>query len=265
MTYACTSVAIFLERWRFPFQRIALQNLTHLMADLEAPDWLQTGPRAGGPPPDKKGRTETRQAAIGAIKDGKNQGDVIARLVVILARLVLSDSRAIAELTATVYTTWAMDYVEDSFTDEMENAGRHYQEISQDLAGRRKKGEDIDFKARGPPHLHVFMSGLMWLAKQETKHGKETKAFYMEYIKPLSLHAVGEIVLHWQWKRNKNEASLEKKGRLIVAIDSDHDLGRRLIPIVRNAVMEMKGERLVGPAPRGPLERDAAKILNTLK
>ena len=77
---------------------------------------------------------------------------------------------------------------------------------------------------------------------------------------------MGEIVLHWQWKRNKGENAQDgKQGRLIIAIDSDHELGRKLIPLLRQAFIDMKGVRLVGPAPRGPLGRDAAKLLGQLK
>eukprot|EP00959_Pyramimonas_sp_CCMP1952_P185683 3882196-Pyramimonas_sp.AAC.1 len=77
---------------------------------------------------------------------------------------------------------------------------------------------------------------------------------------------VGEVVLHWQWKRNRKKgSSQENKGRLIIAIDSDHEVGRQLIPMVRTAIMSIGGERLIGPAPRGPLERDASKLLGQLR
>eukprot|EP00959_Pyramimonas_sp_CCMP1952_P376401 7884297-Pyramimonas_sp.AAC.1 len=65
----------------------------------------------------------------------------------------------------------------------MEDAGKRYQEISNDLAGMKKKGEVVNFKSRGPPHLHIFMIALIFLAKQETEWDRALREIYEKYLK----------------------------------------------------------------------------------
>eukprot|EP00959_Pyramimonas_sp_CCMP1952_P442568 9264656-Pyramimonas_sp.AAC.1 len=65
--------------------------------ELEKPVWLQVPQRAGG---------EVSRARMP--KEGKGDHEIIGQLVLIIALLALTDSRAIAELTA----TYALDYVE---------------------------------------------------------------------------------------------------------------------------------------------------------
>eukprot|EP00959_Pyramimonas_sp_CCMP1952_P137276 2872696-Pyramimonas_sp.AAC.1 len=102
----------------------------------------------------------------------------------------------------------------------MEDAGKRYQEISNDLAEKKKQGEVVDFKSHGPPHLHIFMIALIFLAKQETEWGGALREIYETYLKGFKMLEVGEVVLHWQRKRNRKEgSSQENKGRLIIAID----------------------------------------------
>eukprot|EP00959_Pyramimonas_sp_CCMP1952_P309836 6483414-Pyramimonas_sp.AAC.1 len=60
----------------------------------------------------------------------------------------------------------------------MEDAGKRYQEISNDLAEKKKNGEVVDFKSRGPPHLHIFMIALIFLVKQETEWGRALREIY---------------------------------------------------------------------------------------
>ena len=97
-----------------------------------------------------------------------------------------------------MYTTYFMDFVEDGLTDVMEGAGRRYQDLSQELAEKKKKGEQVDFKARGPLHLHVFMTALLFLAAQHRSWGKGVKEVYMSSIRSMPILQVGEIVPNWQ-------------------------------------------------------------------
>eukprot|EP00959_Pyramimonas_sp_CCMP1952_P470096 9496095-Pyramimonas_sp.AAC.1 len=75
------------------------------------------------------------------------------------------------------------------------------------------------------------MIALIFLAKQETEWGRALREIYEKHSKSFKMLEVGEVVLHWQWERNRKEgSSQENKGRLIIAIDSDHEVGRQLIP-----------------------------------
>ncbi|CAK0845059.1 unnamed protein product, partial [Prorocentrum cordatum] len=156
---------------------------------------------------------------VAQIRAGKSDGEIIAKPVVLTARLVLADSRAIAELSAAARVTWALVLIRGGgCSDATEIAGRRYQEMSQELAEKRKKGE--------------------------TQWGNEMKDFCLARVKQLSLRAVGEIALRWQWVRSESETALEMQGRLIAAIDSNREMGRKWIPLLRMAVADIKGERL---------------------
>eukprot|EP00959_Pyramimonas_sp_CCMP1952_P175130 3659762-Pyramimonas_sp.AAC.1 len=74
--------------------------------ELEKPDWLQVPQRAGG----EVSRARLAKGVKGKLQAGKGDHEIIGQLVLIIARLVRTDSRAIAELTATVYTTYALGY-----------------------------------------------------------------------------------------------------------------------------------------------------------
>jgi hypothetical protein len=61
--------------------------------------------------------------------------------------------------------------------------------------------------------------------------------------------------------RNKAKQEGSARGRLIYAIDYTHEMGPALIALVDEMLKCFGAVRRIGPAPRGPLERDAAKLL----
>ena len=51
---------------------------------------------------------------------------------------------------------------------------------------------------------------------------------------------------------------------MIIAIDSDTGPGKALVEVIDKLLHAVGGKRTVGPPPRGPLERDAARLLAQL-
>eukprot|EP00959_Pyramimonas_sp_CCMP1952_P360643 7553149-Pyramimonas_sp.AAC.1 len=111
-----------------------------------------------------------------------------------------------------------------------------------------------------------------WAASQYNKEGVKqepwmaiAREFYKEYLCKASAVQVGELVLHWQWKRNKNKTDINPRGRLIIAFDTQHPKYAQLMRIMAALLETLKAERRIGPAPRGPLERGASELLAEFK
>ena len=58
---------------------------------------------------------------------------------------------------------------------------------------------------------------------------------------------------------------MEWKGFIIVAIDTEEDVGKQAFDILKKMMQEMGGIRTVGPPSRGPLERGASRLLKELQ
>eukprot|EP00959_Pyramimonas_sp_CCMP1952_P000472 8978-Pyramimonas_sp.AAC.1 len=116
------------------------------------------------------------------------------------------------------------------------------------------------------------MASMLWAAREAEKKGapvwaKEASSLWTEKISKMKMIEVGEVILHWQWKRNKGKQTEAEshKGRIIFAIDTARTFGRVMLAQVEAMLAGLGGERKIGPAPRGPLERDASKLLAELK
>ncbi|CAK0838117.1 unnamed protein product, partial [Prorocentrum cordatum] len=143
----------------------------------------------------------------------------------------------------------------DSFTQIMIDAGLKYDEVWGALAMSLVNQMD------------TFLDG------SDTYKESEKKVFYEYFQKHLAQKLptdVAKQVLHFRYKKfkpTKNQdratvAAEEKKGRLTFAFSYDEP-GREarslLIQFLNSD--KAKATQLVGPAPRGPLEREAARLL----
>ena len=69
-------------------------------------------------------------------------------------------------------------------------------------------------------------------------------------------------VRHCRCKETKRKEGQGDMARVVLAIDVKH---QQLEEVLRQIIVLQGGVRKVGPAPRGPLEREAQQLLNTLK
>eukprot|EP00959_Pyramimonas_sp_CCMP1952_P206216 4312555-Pyramimonas_sp.AAC.1 len=95
----------------------------------------------------------------------------------------------------------------------------------------------------------------------------EVKEFWVERLTKMTISEVGCLVLHWQWKRNQgkqHQQDEQARGRLIYAIDQARPLGITTVSMIEGLLKSVGAERKIGPSPRGPLERDASKLLAEL-
>ncbi|CAK0909623.1 unnamed protein product [Prorocentrum cordatum] len=122
-----------------------------------------------------------------------------------------------------------------------------------------EQGEAVDSQSRGPPFVTSFVTTMHWAAMQHNKEGVKQVPWMApaHELYMASAVQVGELVPHRKWK-NKTESKL--KGRLIVAFDTQH-----LMQIVTVMLETAKAERRIGHTQRGPLKRDASKLMVEFK
>ncbi|CAK0824176.1 unnamed protein product [Prorocentrum cordatum] len=187
------------------------------MSQAVAASWMQ-GPSAtvkrgadgahGSAPPAKQGAKGSKK---------KEKGDLQAALLKVITKLRLNDAREMANLAGAVYQTWETTETANHFTQIMIDAGLKYDEVSKNLKERQQAGEDVDSRARGPPHVQVWGALAMSLANQidtfldgsETYKESEKKVFYEYFQKHLAQKLPTDVAKH------------EKKGRLTFAFSYD--------------------------------------------
>ncbi|CAK0790367.1 unnamed protein product [Prorocentrum cordatum] len=197
-------------------------------------------------PAAKKTRSGAARDEAKRVAGGSN---ALQNLVLLVAKLVFTDSGALADLSSTVHR--ACDVAVDcGFAVQNEMPGQDYNGQSQLLKQRQKDGEAVDFAARGPPFVAIFMQVFHWAATM----------MWTEKLAKISVQEVGSLVLHWHWKRSKAKQEGCARGRLIYAIDYTHEMGPALIALVEEMLRRFGAARRIGPAPRGPLGRGAAKL-----
>ena len=179
-----------------------------------------------------------------------HDNDALVKLMIILGKLVLTDSR-------TVYRTYDIS-ADTDFAATNESAGADYNETSQELKQKQKRGEEVDFHSRGPPFVTIFVTVMHWAASLCDKEGvKQEKwmaplrEFYSTFLRKMSVSAVGELGFHWQWKRNKSKTETNPRGRLIFAFDMPHPQCPPLMELTMAMLETLRAERRIGPAPMG--------------
>ncbi|CAK0885066.1 unnamed protein product, partial [Prorocentrum cordatum] len=242
-----------------------------LMTDFTPPAWMQalSETKRGADEGPGSGEKPSKHAKGGA-KGDKNEKDLTKVLMLLLTKLCLTSARELANLAGAVYQTWELLEASDGVTQLMIDSGLKCDDMSKQMKERQRAGEKVDFRTRGSPHVQLRASvcpNLVTSAKTFIQ-GRE------EYIES---ETVGKHALHFRdrkYKGRKNETSgsasqqQAKKGRLTFAFICDEPgmLARELITwFLKHEEDQERAEQLVGPAPKGPLEREAARILNLIE
>ena len=123
--------------------------------ELNRPSWMK-GPSEAGQSSAAEGgkrkKAEEEEEEAVALVQGKGMG-AQGDLLKLIARLVLSDSRALADLTSTVYRTLEIPEEDGSEGGQLAAAvvacGKAYDDISKELKEKKKAGEDVYCKVTG--------------------------------------------------------------------------------------------------------------------
>ncbi|CAK0841519.1 unnamed protein product [Prorocentrum cordatum] len=234
------------------------------MAELTPPAWMQAMSETKRGADVGPGSEETpSKHAKGGAKGDKNEKDLTK--------------------------TWELLESGDGVTQLMIDSGLKYDEMSRQMKERQRAGEKVDFRARGPPHVQLWAAvclNLVTNVKKFTQGGKEeyveaeTKKFngyFTKYIQSAAPHTVGNHVLHFRYRKHKGRKTetsgsssqqQTKEGRMTFAFSYNEPgmMARELVLWWLNYEEDQKrAEQLIGPAPKGPLEREAARILNIIE
>ena len=232
---------------------------------LEMPSWSSL------PTPGTGGNAAAGAAGGAAAKRGKKgEKDDLMKLVTAIGRLVLAQARAVADLAAVVYVTFMMPFSR-GLPAAMQAAGKKYEEGSK--AMKESGASQEQFKKRGPPHIHVFLAAFQYVAERTAAEGQdgertnalEAKQVWENTIVSSEMETIAEAVLYFRLKPLRKEEGVEQQCLVITNFNKDTKLALACRPYIMN-VLQYEGATAVhGSAPRGPLEREIAKMVNNAK
>ncbi|CAK0824286.1 unnamed protein product [Prorocentrum cordatum] len=177
--------------------------------------------------------------------------DRVEQTAVTSAKLALVVAKDVQDLQAAVHEAWEMDAAKPLPTFAIQ-AGQQCDADAKELKEQRMMDSQTDTAALGPPRLVIAaatIKGLATLVDPEAKKGSE----------PL-----GTGIAHFQAKKNKAPNKKEKV-RLIFSFDL-HGRNMKLIrDIIIAEIKEEGGQRKLGAAPRGPLQRELNRLVHTTK
>ncbi|CAK0826064.1 unnamed protein product, partial [Prorocentrum cordatum] len=199
----------------------------------------------------------------------------------VVAELRHNDARELANLAGTAFQTWEIQEEDKGVTQNMVDSGAKYDAVSKSLKDGQVHGEKIDYRARGPPHAQLWAAMSLHLvncmdALDDGSDGckeSEKKVFYQyfqQHINAKIPQQVAKHALHFRHRKYKHASKKAREGdrqdaegRLTFAFSHDEP-GREarslMIQVLNNAEVS-KAAHLMGPAPRGPPEREAARHL----
>ena len=204
--------------------------------------------------PQSQGRRAVRQA----VAEGGSEREVLRRLVDVLATLSLVNAAELRDLTSTVFKTYLVPSSEN-VAEAMAEAGRLYHD-SAGAIKNKPEAERADAQEQlGPPFVYVWVAFLRSLAS--TKELGAEQYWENSVLKSVPV----QLVSHVRYCRAKPCRKVEgKEGwtRIVFCLDP---ITLPLEGALEAALRLQKGVRKFGPAPRGPLEREAARLLTQMR
>ncbi|CAK0840000.1 unnamed protein product [Prorocentrum cordatum] len=201
------------------------------MPELAMPSWYNP---AQARRPEGAEEQRSKQAKGSEGKGEKQYG----KLLLLVAQLLLATTRGMADLAAAVFITYEMSAVQ-GFPAALVAAGKQYDVKSKELADRAKAGENVgrgSHRGRGPPHLHIFVAGIHYIATRTHAEGdkaeeeKQLKADAEEFWTNTVVHSeilkLGAAVKYVRLKLLKKDES-DQRCLVIMHFDVDSPIGKQ--------------------------------------
>ncbi|CAK0850049.1 unnamed protein product [Prorocentrum cordatum] len=204
----------------------------------------------------------------------RDQKDDYRMLVIVLAKLVRTGARQIATLESAVYESYfASEDGEETIGHVPRVAWADYEKTSGELKQKQKNGEVVDFRSRGAPHVRVFINVLrriLELAKAGAVHADESiYGPIKEYWETVILHKapseIGADALHFRCKKARKDSADAKGVPSMAACMKNPLVSAMWTAALGHMVRAQKIERVAGPAPKGPLEREVSRIVTEMQ
>ena len=255
--------------WRIStFISRSTRQLHCLMASLELPAWAATARKRALTQVDSAESSRRRleeEVASEASAGGGSKEEIMQRLVKILTRLSLSNAHMLREVCAVTFYTFLLD-AKSGIAVAATEAGKEYHERAQEIGKLNGPERAKAVEEQGPPYVHVWARVVQAAAATEGLGANQLQAMrtYWEttVVQATTAQQLGEQVRHCKCRPTRKKEGKPNLVRLVFAIDAQFpDLEKALIA----AVVKQGGIRKMGPAPKGPLEREAEKLLKRLE
>ena len=205
--------------------------------------------------PQSQGRRAVRQA----VAEGGSELEVLRRLVDVLATLSLVNAAELRDLTCTVFKTYLVPSSEN-VTEAMAEAGRLYHDSAGAIKNKNEAERADAQEQLGPPFVYVWVAFLRSLASTK-ELGAEHVAVLRQYWENSVLKSAPvQLVSHVRYCRAKPCRNVEGKEGWTCIVFCLDPITLTLEGALEAALRLQKGVRKFGPAPRGPLEREAARL-----
>jgi len=249
---------------------IDAEDLEELVKDEDMPEWFGAVHKRGGEGAAdgeraaKQLATDAKKIALAGAKGGK---DTLNQLVVALGKLVLINSRELADLVGSVYKSFLVP--EGSLLAQAGiRAGMLYNEKITELRKRKETDDSVDMAMLGPPFITVFIATLLAMRKKAQNDAKVfLDTLWNEEIHAQPKENVAKYVRYFRRRKPKGQVSKKMQGmeRLQICIDTARDeKGRKLEEYLAELLAAENAVEAYGSAPRGTLERDAVRLLGRL-
>ncbi|CAK0823447.1 unnamed protein product [Prorocentrum cordatum] len=229
------------------------------------------------PPADKKGRTgeaSVQQRGVGS-KPAKKQ--TIDELVIVLAKLVLSDEAELRALIGAVYDTWLVPVsakvVEAALVENQAFNAEAQAEREKEKEAQKQNNTSFVKKKLCAPHLRVFAAvvevaatkdgeSYISLQRQAAVHYWTNTVTKVEQPEDLS-----DMVRFCRVKKLKAKApdGTTDLAKVQFLLSSDQPNSHDLLMALRQTLKEQGGTKTIGGAPRGVLVREAQRLLDLVK
>ncbi|CAK0873386.1 unnamed protein product, partial [Prorocentrum cordatum] len=220
-----------------------------------------SGPQAGG-------------GGKGALKR-----QTLEELVVVLAKLVLTDEAQLRAMLGAVYDTY-LTPLDAAASQRMFDEGASFNteagERRQKIAEAGKKGETLELPKMCAPFLRTFTALLDGLLDKDEAYEadgtlkasrKPLKTYWDQKVMTIkSPNEPHDTVRYCRVQRLKTKSAHQhEQVKIQFLLDTTTADGVILLQAIRAALVEQGAEKTIGGAPRGVLVREAQRLLDQMK
>ena len=184
------------------------------------------------------------------------------QIVDLTARLTLTLAREQAELASAILQTWEIG-TKSGLAQAGLQAGQAYNDEAQDLRRRAGEGEQVDTASLGSPHIRVWTEVVNYMGRTFDPGAERDylEKYYKEIILSGSAEKVADSIPIFRVRKNKGkEGGATEKCRFQFQVKATDT---QLETIIVRALRKEGAIRKIGSAPRGALERELGRLVNS--
>ena len=228
---------------------------------FDLPQWA--GGKRGGAAVEDPAAKQHKGASKGTAQGARFRDDGWRAMALCTAKLTLAVAREQAHLAAAVYETWELR-TDAPLADAGIQAGQEYNARAKELHEQHEVDASVDLAQLGPPHLVVVAKTFQVLGTKVSQEDTPTLAnFFAQVVRHENPAVLGECVPHYQVKKNKQKSAKgPEKCRIIFSMATYDQHARAIRDMLVKEIVKEGGQKKLGAAPRGALERELTRAVN---